>query len=111
MANVDLFMKTLILFMCFHDERINVGKKTEMVVIFVLFYFFFFFVARTCSTTGYNPSTFDYWYDKTTVSLGEEVVLTCKYTETRNITRRAICMFKGGITLFGGDDITTCPGK
>ena len=77
----------------------------------IIFFFLFVFVARTCSTISLTPSSFEYTYDKETVSFGEEVVLTCKWTDTIDITRRAICMYKDGTTVFGGDDIATCPRK
>ena len=45
------------------------------------------------------------------MNFGEQVVLTCEWTDTETVTRTATCVYENGATRFGGDDITTCPGK
>ena len=50
-------------------------------------------------------------FDRTTVNFGEKVELTCMWTETVNITKTATCIYDKGVTRFGGDNITDCPGK
>ena len=65
-------------------------------------------LARTCNT-ALPPAHGS--YDRTTVNYNDVVELTCMWTGTVNKTRSARCIYDNGITRFGGDDITYCPGS